>query len=98
MSHKIDGTTPQVPVSRPATEPRAPARQAARPATQDTVDVTDAARMMQRLEAMLAAAPSTDQSRVEEVKRAIASGAYQIDPERIAAQVARLERDIFARG
>jgi negative regulator of flagellin synthesis FlgM len=97
MSHKIDGTTPQAPVSRPATEPRTPAPQAPRPAEHDTVDVTDAARLMQRVEAILAAAPATDQNRVEEVKRALASGAYEIDPERIAAQVARLERDLFAR-
>ena len=99
MSHKIDGTTAASPVTGTSrVQPRTESGAASgRPATGDTVDLTDAARLMQRLEAMLAAAPTSDRARVEAIKQAVASGAYEIDPERIAAQVMHLERDLFGR-
>ena len=49
---------------------------ASAPAQTDTVDLTDAARMMQRVESLLAAAPVASRERVDAVRQAIASGAY----------------------
>src|SRR5262249_15032977 len=98
MTHKIDGTTPRSPVSGPTpVVPRADAL--ANPASkpEDTVDLTDAARLMQRVENMLSSVPPTDRARVDAVRQALANGAYEIDPQRIAARVVRLERELHGR-
>jgi negative regulator of flagellin synthesis FlgM len=99
MSHKIDGTTPHAPVSAPnrpdARVQSGPAPR--RPDGADTVDLTDTARMLQRLETLLASTPVTDRRRVESLRQAVASGAYEIDPDRVAAQVVRLERALYRR-
>jgi len=98
MSQKIDGTTPRSPLGGPApVPPRADVPVRPAPASGDTVELTDSARLLQRLETMLANAPMTDRVRVEAVRQALANGAYEIDPQRIAAQVLRLERDLLGR-
>jgi negative regulator of flagellin synthesis FlgM len=99
MSQKIDGTTPHSPVQAPS-RPRPaadPSKTARRESAGDTLDLTDTARLLQRLEALVDAAPSTDRARVEAIKQAVASGVYEVEPERIAAQVVRLERELFGR-
>ena len=97
MSHKIDGRTPRSPVpGMNGPKPRVEsAPGASHVATSDTVDLSDAARLLEALGALLASAPSSDRARVEAIKQAVASGAYEIDPQRIAAQVVRLELDLF---
>jgi len=98
MTHKIDGTTPRSQVSGPtpvAPRPDASANPAFRP--EDTVDLTDAARLMQRVENMLANVPPTDRARVDAVRQALANGAYEIDPQRIAARIVRLEHELRGR-
>ena len=97
MTHKIDGTTPRSPLRAPdPVQPRAesPVTSPA-PAAEDTVDLTDAARLMHRLEHMLGSIPATDHARVDAIRLALSSGAYEIDPQRIAAQILRLERDLL---
>src|SRR5262245_44490050 len=61
------------------------------PAAADTVTLTDAARLMQRLEAAVAKSPQVDSKRVEQLKQQIASGAYQVNPHQLAKQVAQFE-------
>src|SRR5215510_14283742 len=61
------------------------------PAAADTVTLTDAARLMQRLEAAVAKAPQVDGARVEHIKQQIASGGYQVDPHQLAKSVAQFE-------
>ena len=98
MTHKIDGTTPRSPVSGPTpVAPRSDA--AANPAThpEDTVDLTNVARLMQRVENMLASVPPTDRARVDAVRQALANGSYEVDPERIAARIINLERELSGR-
>ncbi len=98
MTHNIDGTTPRSPVGGPSP---VPARQEAAPSpvhsADDTVALTDTARLMQRVENMLANVPPTDRARVDAVRQALANGDYEIDPERIAARVVRLERELSGR-
>jgi negative regulator of flagellin synthesis FlgM len=97
MTHKIDGTTPRSPVSGPSP---LPARQESAPSpapSTDTVALTDTARLMQRVENMLANVPPTDRARVDAVRQALANGAYEIDPERVAARIVRLERELSGR-
>jgi len=61
------------------------------PAATDTVTLTDAARLMQRLEAAVAKSPQVDGARVDHIKQQIANGAYQVDPHQLAKQVAQFE-------
>jgi negative regulator of flagellin synthesis FlgM len=60
----------------------------------DTLNLTDAAARLQRLEALVADLPAVDQQRVEALRREVASGAYKTDPERVADRLVRLEREL----
>lgn len=97
MTHKIDGATPPAPLSGPApVSSRADSAPGAASAG-DTVALTDEARLMQRVENMLASVPVTDRARVDAVRQALANGAYEVDPQRIAARIVRLERELSGR-
>ena len=52
--------------------------------TTDTVELSDQARSMARLQQSMAAAPDVDMEKVESIKRAIAEGKFDFNPERIA--------------
>ena len=60
--------------------------------TNDTVELTSSAQLLERLEKSLASLPDVDSARVAEVKAAIENGEYQIDADAIAAAMIRLER------
>lgn len=62
--------------------------------TGDTVNVERSELLLARLERALQAAPAVDAGRVQALKDAIASGAYEIDPAAIADKILRLEREI----
>jgi negative regulator of flagellin synthesis FlgM len=96
MSSKIEGTTPASPLRGPdSVSPRPETVLRPAPPAEDTVDLTDEARLMQRLENMLGSIPATDRARVDALRLALTSGAYEIDPQRIAARIVRLERDLL---
>ena len=60
----------------------------------DAVSLTESAQLMARLGQVLEALPVIDRERVESIKQAIADGSYAVDPERVAAEVMRMELDI----
>lgn len=60
----------------------------------DTVELTSSAKLLERLEKNLAAAPAVDSARVETIKQAIANGQYEIDSEAIADAIIRFERSL----
>ncbi|MBT8098760.1 MAG: flagellar biosynthesis anti-sigma factor FlgM [Gammaproteobacteria bacterium] len=62
--------------------------------TNDTVELTSGAKLLERLEKTLAASPSVDSAKVAEVKAAIENGEYQIDTDAIAEAMIRLERSL----
>ena len=66
-----------------------------RPATGDTVTLTDSGRLMQRLEAAVANASHVDARRIDVIKQQIMSGGYQVDPQKVAAQVVKFEQDLM---
>jgi negative regulator of flagellin synthesis FlgM len=68
-------------------------RSGAEPAAADTVTLTDSGRLMQRLEAAVARAPHVDGQRIARIKEQIANGAYRVDADRLAQQVAQFEQD-----
>ena len=59
----------------------------------DTVALTDGARLLQRVEAKLAAAGDVDPARVEALKAAIENGDYQIDDRIVADKILRSDRE-----
>lgn len=58
----------------------------------DTVELTSSARLLERLEKTLAGLPAVDNARVAEVKAAIESGNYEINADAIADAMIRFER------
>jgi negative regulator of flagellin synthesis FlgM len=85
------GKTAPAPAPAPGTGAGAP------PAPADTVRFSDASARLQRLEAALADMPAVDRARVEALKRDIQSGAYRVDPERVAEKLLDLERSLLGR-
>lgn len=62
--------------------------------TGDTVELTSKAKLLERLEKSLASIPDVDASRVAEVRKQIENGEYQIDADKIAESMLRLDREL----
>ena len=92
LGNKVDESTSGNKVSRDQG-----AAAAGRPASVspgDTVELTEGARLLERLEKSLADLPGVDASRVAEVKAAIENGEYEIDADAIADAMIRFERSL----
>ena len=61
---------------------------------QDSVSLTPQAQQMSELQKKAADAPVVDQKKIEQLKKAISSGEYKIDPEKLAANIANFEFNI----
>lgn len=97
MSQKIEGSLPPqavrstVQVERGAAgADRSAPVEAARAG--DSLRLTGEAAGLQALQRELAAAPAVDASRVAEVRQALESGSYRIDPARIADRMLEMDR------
>ncbi len=64
------------------------------PAAGDTVRITQSGLLMSKLEEIVQRTPIVDQARVAALKDAIASGKYEIDDQRVADRMLRLEREL----
>ena len=64
------------------------------PASSTPVSITDQAKQLASLEQALQSLPAVNESRVAEISSAIQEGRYQIDPERIADKLLRLEQEL----
>ncbi len=65
------------------------------PGASDTdVHLTGAARSLAAIEQAVRALPAVDEGRVAAVKERLQSGSYQVDPQRIADRLLRLEGDL----
>ena len=99
MSNKIDAynTATPVRVAASAVKPASNSDSAGAAAkvsavsAGDTVQLTDDAHQLQQLEKTVAAIPQVDHSRVQRVRDAISNVSYKIDPQAIAAKLARTE-------
>jgi negative regulator of flagellin synthesis FlgM len=60
----------------------------------DTVSITQSGLLMSKLEEIVQRTPIVDQERVAAIKEAIASGKYEIDDQRVADRMLRLEREL----
>ncbi len=79
-------------------EPTPQQQETGNPVTRDTVNLTDAAQQLKKLEASLASVPVVDAQRVESIRQAIANGSYEINPERVAEQMLAFESALFGKG
>ena len=68
-----------------------PNHQTGQPSKSDAVTLTDTAAQLHKLEAAILAAPIVDTARVKDVKQAISSGQYQINPRQVAEKMLRFE-------
>lgn len=62
-------------------------RQAGSTARDDTVELSGVADLIATAVRKLAAEPAVDEARVQEIRKAVASGNYTVDPERIARKL-----------
>jgi len=61
----------------------------------DSVSLTPQAKQLSELQKKANEAPVVDQKKIAELKKAIASGDYKIDPEKLAASIANFEFDLI---
>lgn len=77
-----------------AERPEANAGTRRQEAAGDTVQLTDTATQLQKLEARLRTQPDVDTARVEALRQRIAAGEYQVDPGRVAAKLLRFDQSL----
>ncbi len=58
------------------------------------VQITETARHLANLEKLVASAPEVDQEKVAQISLAIERGLFQVQPERIADQLLRIEQSL----
>jgi negative regulator of flagellin synthesis FlgM len=67
-----------------------------KPASGSPVHITDQARQLAALEQAVQSAPIVNEARVAAVRSAIEEGRYEVEPERIADKMLRMDRDLRA--
>lgn len=70
------------------------AQQTAAP-RQDSVSLTQSAQQLTQLQKKNNDSPTINQEKVEKLKKAIESGEYKINPERLAQNIAKFESELF---
>jgi len=58
---------------------------------QDSVSITPQAKQLNELQKKAVDAPVINQSKIDELKTAISTGEYKVDPEKLAASIANFE-------
>jgi len=61
----------------------------------DSVSITPQAKQLSELQKKANEAPVVDQKKVEELKKAITSGDYKVDPQKLAASIAKFEFNLL---
>jgi negative regulator of flagellin synthesis FlgM len=62
---------------------------------QDSVSITPQAKQLNELQKKAADAPVVNQKKIDELKKAISSGEYKINPEKLAASIANFEFNLI---
>ena len=90
IGNKVDETTTG---SKVAPKSSRPEQSAVAPvATNDTVNLTSSAKLLERLDKTLESLPAVNAERVAEIRNAIETGDYEIDANAIADAMIRLDR------
>ncbi|GMM86008.1 flagellar biosynthesis anti-sigma factor FlgM [Pseudoalteromonas sp. MTN2-4] len=64
-------------------------------AATDSVSLTPQAQQLKSLQEKAQQSPSFDSKKVEELKKAISEGKYQVDAEKLAKNIAAFEFDVY---
>jgi negative regulator of flagellin synthesis FlgM len=97
MSQKIEGSSPLPPVHSTGQVARTGAAGADRSGPVEAAQAGDSLRLtgeaagLQVLQRELAAAPAIDVARVDQVRQALESGTYRIDPANIASRMMQMD-------
>ena len=83
----------QAQVKQQANQTNAAADQA-KMAPKDSVSLTPQAQQLTKLQDKAEEAPVVNQKKVEQLKKAISSGEYKINPEKLAASIANFEFEL----
>ncbi|HHM04693.1 MAG TPA: flagellar biosynthesis anti-sigma factor FlgM [Gammaproteobacteria bacterium] len=75
-------------------DPNVSKLQAGQPQTGDTVTLTDTAEQLRKIEHLISKMPVVDISRVERVKKALTTGQYDFNTDRVADKLMRFESGI----
>lgn len=65
-----------------------------RPPVKDSVSLTQQAQQLHKINEQLTNTSSVDQKKVETIRKAIAAGEYKVDPQKLAANLAKFEEDL----
>ncbi len=87
VKQKIDQQTQ---VKQQTTQNAATAEQS-KAAGKDSVSITPQAKQLSELQKKANDGPAVDQKKIEQLKKAIISGEYKIDPEKLAESIANFE-------
>ena len=63
-------------------------------APRDSVEITDTAVNLKRIEASLASISEVNEGKVQAMRERLDSGDYKIDPEKLAQKLRKLEQDL----
>lgn len=92
IGNKVDETKTSSKVAPNLPKPEKPAGSPV--STGDTVNLTNSAKLLERLDKTLASLPAVNAERVAEIKMAIESGDYEIDADAIADAMIRFDRSL----
>ncbi|MCH4293815.1 flagellar biosynthesis anti-sigma factor FlgM [Shewanella sp. 3B26] len=93
-ANRVGNTASPLTSARSAQASAAQTAQAQVPQKADSFVITSQAQQLQSVQSKLASLPEVDQKKVAEIKQAIAEGRYKIDPEKLAANIARFEKEM----
>jgi len=62
--------------------------------SQDSVSLSQQGKAMGKLQQDMAAQPSFDSAKVAAIKEAIANGSYQVDPDKLADNMMKFEKEL----
>ena len=93
---KVGGKVEDAGANRKISESSGDSKSAAHTAvsTNDTVELTSSAKLLERLDKTLASLPVVDSNRVAEIKTAIENGDYEIDADAVADAMIRFEQSL----
>jgi negative regulator of flagellin synthesis FlgM len=77
------------------TEQPAPEQTKTQSARPDSVNLSDQARDLKKLEAQLDRYPEVDDARVEQIRSALADGSYKVDADKLAQKMLETDESIF---
>lgn len=66
----------------------------AKTASKDSVSITPQAKQLTELQKKAEGAPAVDAKKIAQLKKAIESGEYKVNPEKLAASIAKFEFDL----